>query len=100
MATVRIGDRELDVWARREPGGLGRTKAVILAEKAAREAKPEELCDHLADIVLAYVGDNPGVDRDWLLKHLPAEPYDIIGACAAASGLEMKAAAPGEAKSP
>lgn len=98
MATVTIAGRELRVWERQAEGGLGKTKRAIQAEIALREAKPQEVPDRLADLVLAYVGDNDGVDAAWLLEHLPADCEEILKACSAATG--AKAGPPGEAPRP
>jgi hypothetical protein len=103
MATVRIGERELDVWHRQQDGGLGKSKRVILAELALRKAPVEEIPDRWADLIGCYVGHNEGVTVDWLLKTLPADCRDVNRACMLASGLtpaEPAEATPGEATSP
>src|SRR5712664_2471692 len=98
MATVKIGDRDLDVWDRQAPGGLGRTKKLILAHAALAEASPADVPDKLAAIVLCYVGHNDGVTLDWLLDNLPTDCGELLQQCITTSG--GKVSKPGEAGSP
>lgn len=85
MASITINGRQLQVLAGDAPGGLGRAKRAALAEKALRDCQLEEVMDRVADMVLAYVGQNEGVTREWLLENLPADCSSILRECFAAS---------------
>lgn len=101
MATVRIGEKDLRVWHRKEAGSLGHDWRATLGFAALAEAKtrPGDTHEQIADLVLAYVGPhNPEIDRAWLFAHLPADCGDLLKACVAATG--AKVAEPGEAPSP
>jgi hypothetical protein len=96
MATVRIGDRDLDV----KPSSLGFLKRKLLPAKAAVLAAKteEETIDAVVSVLLLYVGHNPGIDAEWLLDNVPENPSETVAAVTAAAG--QKAGPPGEAKSP
>jgi len=92
MATVRIGDRELDV----KPATLGFLKKKLLPAQEAIDAAGNDAPDRIADLILLYVGHNDGVDRDFILDHVPADPYGTLIALSRAAGQRVPE---GEAKS-
>jgi hypothetical protein len=97
VATVRIGERDLEV----KKATLGFLKhKLIPARKRLNTANEEEMPDRVAELVLCYVDGNEGVDRDWLLDNLPADPSEAIRDCIVASGQTPKAASAGEAARP
>jgi len=82
MATVRIGDRELDV----KPATLGFLKRKVIPWQATMSAaEGEAAIDQIAAGFLLYVGHNEGVTADWLLENLPANTYDLFKAVVAAA---------------
>lgn len=96
MATVRIGDRDLEV----KPITLGFVKHKVLPAKKRVEAstKDEEAIDAMVAFVKIYVGHNEGVTDEWLLDNVPENAWPLIALCRKAGG--QPDAPPGEAKSP
>jgi hypothetical protein len=96
VATVRIGERDLDV----KVATLGFVKhKLIPARKALQEAADESATiDAIVGLILPYVEHNEGVTAEWLLEHLPAEPHETLRECARASGQKVKEPSPGEAR--
>src|SRR3954471_23375567 len=91
MATVTIGDRVLDV----KPATLGflRNKVAPVRKKIADvQGDDAAFCDAAADWILAYVGHNDGITREWILDNVSANPFDVIRACTIASGQKLKEA--------
>jgi hypothetical protein len=97
VATVRIGERDLEV----KIATLGMLKKKLIPARAAlKAATEEESPDRMAEIVHCYVGHNPDVTVEWLLETLPADPSEILRACIAASGQKVREPAAGEATGP
>lgn len=97
MATVRIGDRDLEV----KLATLGFLKRKLLpARKALLAANEEETPDRIVAIIYCYVGHNEGITEEWLLDNVPVDPSSIMRACIVASGQQPREAAAGEAVSP
>lgn len=96
MATVRVGDRDLDV----RPATLGflRHKLVPARKRLVAAEGEESGIDAVANILFVYLGHNEGVTLEWIFDHAPADPSALLRDCLTASG--QKVAAPGEAERP
>ncbi len=101
MATVRIGEKDLEV----KPATLGflKHKLIPWRKRLAETTDEVAFLDLIVDGIGLYVGDQ--VSREWLEEHLPASAHEVLSACAEASGLSRGTpstaakAAPGEAAS-
>lgn len=84
MATIRIGDRELEV----KVATVGFLKYQIIPWRKRLQATNDdevEILDWIVDGIALYLGDQ--VTRDWLEATLPATAHEVLRACAEASGL-------------
>lgn len=96
MATVKIGDRDLEV----RPATLGFLRhKLVPARKALSAAQTDEaIVDAMANLVFVYVGHNDGITLEWIFDHAPANTADLLRECLVASG--QKVASKGEAARP
>lgn len=95
MATVRIGDKDLDV----KPTTLGFIKRKLLpAQRALDEAKGDiEGGERLIELLHLYVGHNEGASIEWLEDVIPISDYARLAKeCPVAAGQQAR---PGEAAS-
>ncbi len=94
MARVHIGGLDLEV----KQATLGFLKRKLIpARKAMIAAGEDDMPDRLAELVFVYVEGNEGVNVEWLLNALPADPASIIRELIVASGQKVIEQKPGEA---
>ena len=94
MAKVRIGGLDLEV----KQATLGFLKRKLIpARKKLAAAGEDDMPDRLAELVYCYLEGNEGVDVQWLLDALPADPAAIIRELIVASGQKVIEQKPGEA---
>lgn len=89
MATIRIGDRDLDV-ADATIGFWKRVKALSGGNATV---------DNVAGLIFEAVGHNDGITREWLEDHLPMNSDKLrakFDELLVANGLQVKEEAPAE----
>lgn len=103
MATVKIGERELQIRDLTRPGGskFKRTQLLPWRARLRGEHDEEQLEAVIVDGIILYVGQNEGVDKTWLEDNLPVDTLAVLRECMRGSGepLAEKPAA-GEAARP
>lgn len=82
MATIKIGDRDLQV---RRPT-LGFWDRCLKFEVTAKEKTIGAFVNEAADLISEAVSGNDGVTAEWLRDHLPFPPTDEWGALMVACG--------------
>jgi hypothetical protein len=94
--SVTIGGKTLAV----KVAMLGFLRNTVLParRKIIDSTTEEESIDAIVALILAYVGDNEGVDADFILANVPSDPRPFLAECVRASG--QMVAAPGEAHRP
>ncbi len=88
MATVKIGDRELRVLHKSEPGSFLVDHKLVLAWADVAEAAPAQHHPKMASVILCYVGghNEPPVTLEWLLEKLPGDLKELMRALREAAG--------------
>src|SRR5216684_1183937 len=91
MPTVKIGNRELRVLHKSEPGSFLVEQKLVVARAELDQAGPAGYHEKMAGVILCYVGGhNEEVTLDWLLSNLPSDLTDIMRGCIIGSGHKPK----------